>query len=188
MVTAMAATVHKARIAPTATLRGVVVRREVRSENLGEVTPFGDEDHDERGRDHLPASRGFALDRFGFVLVTAMTTCTTNALAAPSHTARGRPRDARTSDANIVLLGSSPKKITGNTARMIAGFIGDLFLPGEGNASVPSTTALRKGCACAASVAGQFLSFARLFAPGVFEGSPDLARTEPAMSAERADR
>ena len=56
-------------------------------------------------------------------IVVAMTTCTRNAAAAPNHTAIGFPRDARTSDANIVLSGSSPKKMTGKTAAAIAKLI-----------------------------------------------------------------
>ncbi len=42
------------------------------------------------------------------------------AAAAPAHTARGRPRDASTSEANIVLSGNSPRKIRGNTAAAMA--------------------------------------------------------------------
>src|SRR5580692_1084606 len=53
--------------------------------------------------------------------VAALTTCTKNAPAAPSHTASGRPRVAMTRLANMVLSGSSPMKMTGKTARAIAG-------------------------------------------------------------------
>jgi hypothetical protein len=49
-----------------------------------------------------------------------MTTWTRNADAAPTQTATGLPRVARTSEANIVLSGSSPRKTIGKTARMIA--------------------------------------------------------------------
>ena len=42
-----------------------------------------------------------------------------NASDAPIHTDNGRPRDARISEANIVLSGSSPKKISGKTASTI---------------------------------------------------------------------
>ncbi len=50
-------------------------------------------------------------------MVTAMTTCTAKAAAAPSHTTNGRPRVERTRDANIVLSGSSPRKMIGKTAK-----------------------------------------------------------------------
>ena len=53
-------------------------------------------------------------------IVTAITTCTKKAPAAPNHTESGFPRVARTSDANIVLSGSSPMKMTGKTAAMTA--------------------------------------------------------------------
>ena len=38
-------------------------------------------------------------------MLTAITTCTKNASAVPSHTENGRPRDAITSDANMRLVG-----------------------------------------------------------------------------------
>ena len=43
-------------------------------------------------------------------MVTAITTWTAKAAAAPSHTMKGRPRVDITSDANIVLSGSSPEE------------------------------------------------------------------------------
>ncbi len=59
--------------------------------------------------------------------VVAMTTCTTKAPAAPSHTCRGRPRVAMTRLANMVLSGSSPMKMMGNTASAISGFTTTTF-------------------------------------------------------------
>jgi len=55
--------------------------------------------------------------------VTAMTAWTTKAPAAPSHTDHGLPRVDITSEANIVLSGSSPTKITGKTAATMARFV-----------------------------------------------------------------
>jgi hypothetical protein len=52
-------------------------------------------------------------------MVTAIATWTANAVAAPSQTALGRPRKDKTSDANIVLSGSSPMKMIGNTVAMM---------------------------------------------------------------------
>src|ERR1700694_481690 len=48
-------------------------------------------------------------------MVVAIATWTRNAAAAPSHTESGRPRVARSRRANIVLSGSSPRKMSGNT-------------------------------------------------------------------------
>ena len=45
-------------------------------------------------------------------MVVAITTCTANAAVAPSQTAKGRPRVAMIREANMVLSGSSPRKIT----------------------------------------------------------------------------
>jgi hypothetical protein len=47
----------------------------------------------------------------------------------PSQTAPGRPRVDMTREANIVLSGSSPRKMTGNTAAAMARFI--VTLPPE---------------------------------------------------------
>src|SRR3979411_502737 len=63
--------------------------------------------------------------------VVAMATWTAKAPAAPNHTARGRPVDANTRDANMVLSGSSPTKITGKTAATMANFM-DTSRRGEG--------------------------------------------------------
>ncbi len=60
-------------------------------------------------------------------MLTAIATCTANASAAPIQTASGRPRDARMSDANIVLSGSSPKKISGKTARTMPSCTGGFY-------------------------------------------------------------
>ena len=46
----------------------------------------------------------------------AITTRTAKAAVAPIQTAKGRPRVAMTREANMVLSGSSPRKITGKTA------------------------------------------------------------------------
>ena len=54
--------------------------------------------------------------------VVAITTCTTKAPAEPSQTAKGRPRVDITSEATMVLSGSSPTKITAKTAPMTARF------------------------------------------------------------------
>jgi hypothetical protein len=53
--------------------------------------------------------------------VVAITTCTAKAAVAPSRRAKGWPRVAMTRvamtrEANMVLSGSSPRKITGKTA------------------------------------------------------------------------
>jgi len=48
--------------------------------------------------------------------VMAITTRTAKAAVAPIQTAKGRPRVAMTREANMVLSGSSPRKITGRTA------------------------------------------------------------------------
>jgi hypothetical protein len=45
----------------------------------------------------------------------AIATWTRNVAAAPSHTESGRPRVDKRRLANIVLSGSSPKKISGKT-------------------------------------------------------------------------
>ena len=55
-------------------------------------------------------------------IVTAMATWTTNAVAAPSQTENGRPRVDMTMEANIVLSGSSPRKMIGKTAAAMAMF------------------------------------------------------------------
>ena len=59
-----------------------------------------------------------------------MTTWTEKAAAAPSQTEKGRPRVDMTKEANIVLSGSSPKKMIGYTATMTASctptFLSDL--------------------------------------------------------------
>ena len=60
-------------------------------------------------------------------MVVAITTCTANAAVAPSQTAKGRPRVAMTREANMVLSGSSPRKITGKTAATTARFTLALF-------------------------------------------------------------
>jgi hypothetical protein len=52
--------------------------------------------------------------------VTAIATWTVKARAAPAHTALGLPRVAISSDANIVLSGSSATKMIGKTAAAIA--------------------------------------------------------------------
>ena len=62
-------------------------------------------------------------------MVTAMATWTTNAAAAPSQTEKGWPRVAMTSEANMVLSGSSPMKMTGKTAAAMARFT-STFLAG----------------------------------------------------------
>jgi len=67
-----------------------------------------------------------SLTRFGRIwnsptpMLTAITTCTKNAEAAPSHTENGLPRVAITSETNIDLSGSSPMKTAGKTVAMIA--------------------------------------------------------------------
>ena len=53
-------------------------------------------------------------------MVMAITTWTRKAPAAPIHTDNGLPRVDMTSEANMVLSGSSPTKMMGKTAAMIA--------------------------------------------------------------------
>jgi len=53
-------------------------------------------------------------------MVVAITTWRRNAPAAPNHTERGLPRVDSTNEANMVLSGSSPTKMIGKTAAMIA--------------------------------------------------------------------
>ena len=77
-------------------------------------------------------------------MVTAMTTWTRNAPAAPIHTANGLPRVAMTSEANMVLSGSSPKKMIGKTAKTTATFDGAPSRRSEGCSSVPATTVWRE--------------------------------------------
>ncbi len=60
-------------------------------------------------------------------MVTAITTWTANATAAPAQTTAGRPRVDITNDANIVLSGSSPRKMIGNTAMATAGCTGSFL-------------------------------------------------------------
>lgn len=56
--------------------------------------------------------------------MTAIVACTTKAPAAPSQTENGfHPRVDITSEANIVLSGNSPKKITGKTVATTTKFI-----------------------------------------------------------------
>jgi hypothetical protein len=72
--------------------------------------------HQEDHRDH-GVDRGVRENREQATpTLTAMATCTAKAATAPSHTMAGRPLVDRTSDANIVLSGSSPGKTTGKTA------------------------------------------------------------------------
>ena len=74
-------------------------------------------------------------------MVVAMTTWTRKAAAAPAHTASGLPRVDMTKDANIVLSGSSPTKMIGNTAAATAKFMPDDFRVSitnpEGKAAYP---------------------------------------------------
>src|SRR5258707_1379076 len=69
--------------------------------------------------------------------VVAITTCTAKAAGAPTQTAKGRPRVATTREANMVLSGSSPGKITGKTAAATAGFTQALFCAGS-RANLPA--------------------------------------------------
>ncbi len=75
-------------------------------------------------------------------IVTAITTWTANAVAAPSHTMKGRPRVDMTNDANIVLSGSSPKKMIGKTATMTssctATFLSRFWVPNVACRVVPT--------------------------------------------------
>jgi hypothetical protein len=54
-------------------------------------------------------------------MATAMTTWTAKAAATPQNTGSGRKRVPSTSEANIDLSGSSPRKITTKVVRTTAG-------------------------------------------------------------------
>ena len=73
---------------------------------------------------HAPPKGACTADYGTTPMVVAMRTWTRNAAAAPNHTWCGLPLVAMTRLANIVLSGSSPMKITGNTASVTRGRTG----------------------------------------------------------------